>query len=251
MFRGRGSGRHARDDRGGRGGRRPDDATPSYGSAESAPRRHGPYDVSEAPSGVERLDLGSLQIPAIPEVEVRVQANPEGAVQQVVLVNGDNALQLGVFAAPRSEGIWEEVREEIRSSLFSEGVAAQESDGEYGIELRARVRTADGGLTDLRFLGIDGPRWMVRGLFQGPAATDPDAAGILMECLYGLVVDRGLEAKPVREPLPLRLPRGAAEQALTEEPTADVPITPTTNGAKPPATPPPSSGRRPSPRPRR
>jgi hypothetical protein len=92
---------------------------------------------------------------------------------------------------------------------------------------------------------------MVRGLFQGPAATDPDAAGILMECLYGLVVDRGLEAKPVREPLPLRLPRGAAEQALTEEPTTDVPITPTTNGAKPPATPPPSSGRRPSPRPRR
>jgi hypothetical protein len=246
MFRGRGSGRHARDDRGGRG-RPPDDATP--GAAEPARRQHGPYDVSEAPAGVERLDLGSLQIPAIPEVEVRVQANPEGAVQQVVLVNGDNALQLGVFAAPRSEGIWEEVREEIRNSLFSEGVAAQESDGEYGVELRARVRTADGGLTDLRFLGIDGPRWMVRGLFQGPAATDPDAAGILMECLYGLVVDRGLEAKPVREPLPLRLPRGAAEQVLAEEPTADVPITPVTNGAKPAAPPPP--GRRPSPRPRR
>jgi hypothetical protein len=246
MFRGRGSGRHARDDRGGRG-RRPDDAT--TGSAEPARREHGPYDVSEAPAGVERLDLGSLQIPAIPEVEVRVQANPEGAVQQVVLVNGDNALQLGVFAAPRSEGIWEEVREEIRNSLFSEGVAAQESDGEYGVELRARVRTADGGLTDLRFLGIDGPRWMVRGLFQGPAATDPDAAGILMECLYGLVVDRGLEAKPVREPLPLRLPRGAAEQVLAEEPTADVPITPVNNGATPAATPPPR--RRPSPRPRR
>jgi hypothetical protein len=245
MFRGRGgTGRHSRDDRGGR------DRRPDRGPAgDATPRRpaHGPYDVSEAPAGVERLDLGSLQIPAIRDVEVRVQANPEGAVQQVVLVNGDNALQLGVFAAPRSEGIWDEVREEIRNSLFSEGVAAQESEGEYGTELRARVRTADGGLTDLRFLGVDGPRWMVRALFQGPAATDPDAAGVLMECLYGLVVDRGLEAKPVREPLPLRLPRGAAEQLATQEPTADIPVAPPTNGA----TPPPSSRRRPSPRPRR
>ncbi|MDO3700465.1 DUF3710 domain-containing protein [Micromonospora sp. C28SCA-DRY-2] len=177
----------------------------------AAPAR-GPYDVSEAPAGVQRLDLGSLQIPAVPEVEVRVQADPQGVIQQVVLVHGQNALQLGVFAAPRSEGIWDEVREEIRQSLFNDGAAAQEAEGEYGTELRARVRTPD-GLTDLRFVGIDGPRWMVRGVYQGPAAVDPAAAGPLAQCLDGLVVDRGQEAKPVREPLPLRLPRDVAEQA--------------------------------------
>ncbi|MER7165965.1 DUF3710 domain-containing protein [Micromonospora sp. NPDC000207] len=169
----------------------------------------GPYDVSEAPDGVQRLDLGSLHIPAVPEVEVRVQADPQGVVQQVVLVHGDNALQLGVFAAPRSEGIWDEVREEIRKSLFNDGAAAQEIQGDHGIELQARVRTQD-GLTDLRFVGIDGPRWMVRGVYQGAVATDPSASGPLTECLDGLVVDRGQEAKPVREPLPLRLPREAA-----------------------------------------
>ena len=157
-----------------------------------------------------------------------------------------------MFAAPRSEGIWDEVREEIRSSLSADGVAAQEVDGEYGIELRARVRTADGGLTDMRFVGIDGPRWMVRGAVPGSGGhRSGRGRHRSCECLSGLVVDRGDEARPVREPLPLRLPRGAAEQALAEEPTTDVPITPTTNGAKPPATPPPSSGRRPSPRPRR
>ncbi|MFG2102271.1 DUF3710 domain-containing protein [Micromonospora echinaurantiaca] len=177
----------------------------------AAPAR-GPYDVGEAPAGVQRLDLGSLQIPAVPEVEVRVQADPQGVIQQVVLVHGQNALQLGVFAAPRSEGIWAEVREEIRQSLFNDGAAAQEVDGEYGTELRARVRTPD-GLTDLRFVGIDGPRWMVRGVYQGPAAVDPAAAGPLAQCLDGLVVDRGQEAKPVREPLPLRLPRDVADQA--------------------------------------
>ncbi|MGW4501459.1 DUF3710 domain-containing protein [Micromonospora sp. NPDC004336] len=177
----------------------------------AAPAR-GPYDVSEAPSDVPRLDLGSLQIPAVRDVEVRVQADPEGVIQQVVLVHGENALQLGVFAAPRSEGIWDEVREEIRQSLFNDGAAAQEVQGEYGTELHARVRTPD-GITDLRFVGIDGPRWMVRGVYQGAAATNPAAAGPLAECLDGLVVDRGQEAKPVREPLPLRLPRDVADQA--------------------------------------
>ncbi|NBE82098.1 DUF3710 domain-containing protein [Micromonospora rubida] len=179
---------------------------------ETSEPERGPYDVADAPDGVQRLDLGSLQIPAVADVEVRVQADPEGVIQQVVLVHGESALQLGVFAAPRSDGIWDEVREEIRQSLFNDGAAAQEVQGEYGPELRARVRTPD-GLTDLRFVGVDGPRWMVRGVFQGAAAGDPAAAGPLAECLDGLVVDRGQEAKPVREPLPLRLPREVAEQA--------------------------------------
>ncbi|WP_341719714.1 DUF3710 domain-containing protein [Micromonospora sp. FIMYZ51] len=178
---------------------------------EEAPAR-GPYDVTEAPEGVQRLDLGSLQIPAVADVEVRVQADPQGVIQQVVLVHGRSALQLGVFAAPRSDGIWDEVREEIRQSLFNDGAAAQEVAGEYGIELHARVRNED-GLTDLRFVGVDGPRWMVRAVYQGEAATNPAAAGPLAQCLEGLVVDRGVEAKPVREPLPLRLPREAGAQA--------------------------------------
>ncbi|RLK22805.1 uncharacterized protein DUF3710 [Micromonospora sp. M71_S20] len=201
------AGRHARDER----------TTEVLDSNEESTPARGPYDISEAPEGVQRLDLGSLHIPAVRDVEVRVQADPEGVIQQVVLVHGPNALQLGVFAAPRSEGIWDEVREEIRQSLFNDGAAAQEVQGEYGIELHARVRTPD-GLTDLRFVGIDGPRWMVRGVYQGEVATNPAAAGPLAECLDGLVVDRGQEAKPVREPLPLRLPREVADQAVEGAP---------------------------------
>lgn len=203
----------------------------------------GPYDVADAPPA-DRLDLGSLQIPAIDGVEVRVQADPEGQIQQVVLVYGDSALQLGVFAAPRSEGIWDEVRADIREQLFTDGVATEEVDGEYGIELRSRVRTGE-GVTDIRFVGVDGPRWMVRAVYQGAAAVDPDAAGPLAECLRGLVVDRGGEAMPVREPLPLRLPREMAERA--NEAAAEVSKgtngTPRTDGA--------ATRRRPSPRPRR
>lgn len=208
-----GSGRHSRDER----ANRPAAEAAAPGAADETPPAFGPYDIAQAPPEVPRLDLGSLHIPAVQDVEVRVQANPDGAIQQVVLVHGENALQLGVFAAPRSAGIWDEVRDEIRSSLVGEGAAVQETQGPYGTELRARVRTPDGE-TDLRFVGVDGPRWMVRGVYQGPAAADSVQAGPLTACLEGLVVDRGAEAKPVREPLPLRLPREAAEQAGPEQP---------------------------------
>jgi Protein of unknown function (DUF3710) len=218
FFRGRESGQHAR----GEAGQPPpevdeievfeDDLDDEAEAGRVGAHAKGPYDITEAPRGVQRLDLGSLQIPAVEGVEVRVQADPDGTIQQVVLVHGQNALQLGVFAAPRSEGIWDEVRDEIRQSLIADGARPSEISGEYGQELLARLRSPDGP-TDLRFVGVDGPRWMVRGVFQGRAAVDPSAAGPLLECLHELVVDRGQEAKPAREPLPLRLPREMAEQA--------------------------------------
>ena len=199
------------------------DAPPSEALAQSlapaqdapAPDR-GPYDARHAPEGVQRLDLGSLQIPAIEGVEVRVQANPDGGVEQIVLVDGDSALQLGVFAAPKTEGIWNEVRDEIALAMASDGVAPRELAGPYGIELIARVNTPDGP-ADVRFVGVDGPRWMVRALYQGLAASDPANEGALGVVLAGLVVVRDDEARPVREALPLRLPKEMAEQVEQDQ----------------------------------
>jgi hypothetical protein len=237
------AGRHARDDRSRREHARErrslaeelavtGAADPSAGAGPAAralPEPAGPYDSSQAPPGVARVDLGSLKIPTVPGVEVRVQANQDGAVHQVYLVHGESALQLGVFAAPRSEPIWDEVREEIRRSLFADGVAAEEVAGEYGTELRARVRTAQ-GLKDLRFVGVNGPRWLARAVYQGPAAVDPVSAAPLAECLRGVVVDRGIDAKPVREPLPLQLSEAMAEQVRD----AAAPPGPAAAGGPPP-----------------
>jgi hypothetical protein len=151
-------------------------------------------------------------------------------IQQIALVQGDNALQLGVFAAPRTEGIWDEVRAEIRKSLFADGVAAEEVSGRWGTELRARLRTPE-GINDLRFVGVDGPRWMVRAVFQGPVAIDPTQGGALLECLTGLVVRRGDEARPVREPLPLRLPDEMSQAAAGGDPTSGQPAQSNGSGA--------------------
>ncbi len=198
---------------------RPDDAPPSpalaqslVGGEDTAPE-HGPYDVRHAPEGVARLDLGSLQIPAVEGVEVRVQANPDGVIEHVVLVSGAGAVEFGVFAAPRSEGIWDEVREEMVREMAAANITAQEVAGRYGKELVARLPDPQGQLVDVRYVGVDGPRWFVRATFQGPVAADPAQAPVLGECLEGLVVVRDDEPRPVREPLPMRLPREMAEQA--------------------------------------
>jgi hypothetical protein len=183
-------------------------------AAEAADSSVGPYDDSVAPAGVERIDLGSLLIPAVEGVEIRVQASPDGSVQQVALVHGDSALQLGALSAPRSGGLWDEVRAELRESL-ADASGVHEVDGEYGTQLRAQVQAPEGQV-ELRFVGIDGPRWMVQALYQGRAAVDPEAAGPLGACLRGLVVVRGREAMPARDPLPLRLPRELAAAAADQ-----------------------------------
>ncbi|MGA8112601.1 MAG: DUF3710 domain-containing protein [Actinocatenispora sp.] len=171
----------------------------------------GPYDIDDAPDdGLERLDLGSLKIPALSGVEVQIQANDQGQVAAVALISGPSAVQLGVFAAPRSEGIWDEVRTELAESLKTEGSAVTEVDGEYGTELRGRIK-APNGTQDVRFVGVDGPRWFVRAVFHGAVATDPSAAPELVDCLRKIIVDRGKDAMPVRDPLPLNLPAEAVQ----------------------------------------
>jgi hypothetical protein len=179
----------------------------------------GPYDFADAPRA-QRVDLGSLLIPAIDGVEIRAQAAEDGVIQQLELAHGPNALQLGVFAAPRTESLWEEVRPEIRKALLADGVGTEEVPGKWGTELRTRLRTQQ-GFDDLRFVGIDGPRWMVRAVFRGPAAADPSQAGPLEDCLTGLVVRRDEQARPTREALPLRVPQDAA--TAPEQDQADAP----------------------------
>jgi hypothetical protein len=77
-----------------------------------------------------------------------------------------------------------------------------------------------GGMRLVRFVGVDGPRWFVRGLFSGPAADGGDQADLLEEVFRDVVVVRGEHPVPPREILELRLPP-EARQALEEQAAAD------------------------------
>lgn len=191
--------------------------------AEHADRHHdGPFDLEDAPPGVSRLDFGAVWVPVLPGIDISIASTePEGQGQVVgvVLTEGNSVLQLHAFAAPRNTPIWADVRTEIREQLGQVAGSASESDGRFGPELRARVPAtlpdaAPGSaptLQDARFLGVDGPRWFLRGLITGPAAVDRSAAHRLEEAFAQVVVVRGGEAMPPREMLPLRPPREAVE----------------------------------------
>jgi hypothetical protein len=200
------------------------DAGPGWNDQTRVVRRvAGPYDVSTAPTdSMHRLDLGALLVPALPDVEVRVEAGSGGHIQQVVLVWGESALQVRAFAAPRTEGIWADVREDIRATRIAEGGQAVEINGEYGVELRVRISTPQGPM-DLRYVGVDGPRWLALGIYQGAAADDPSAAGPLHDLF-------GDGAMPVREALPLRLPPELAAQAAEHHAAHEAEAARGTNG---------------------
>lgn len=206
---GRGPGRHTRAVRDGRFDPEPD---PAERPATPVPE-FGPYDVAVAPADdVPRLDLGTLQIPNVPGVGLQLEATPNGQVGKVMLEHEGSRLQLSVHAAPRTEGIWDEVRAELRTDLLGKGAKVVEVDGAYGTQLAARQPQAGGGYLEARYIGIDGPRWFVMAVLIGPAAADPDRATVFQAVLRDLVVDRGQEARPVKELVPLRLPPALSAQ---------------------------------------
>lgn len=203
-------------------------------SAVDTPRapHEGPWDVSEVPERGARIDLGSLWVPGVQGMEVRMEVDQK--TQRVtgvgIALNG-SALQLQAFAAPRREGIWDEIRAEIAESVVKQGGSVDDVPGPFGRELLARLpaRTADGrtGHRPARFIGHDGPRWFLRGVVSGKAAIDVEAAKELEAVFGGTVVLRGDEARPPRDLLELKLPGGAP----TSEPEAPAPaLDPLTRG---------------------
>ncbi|PYC86183.1 DUF3710 domain-containing protein [Streptomyces tateyamensis] len=178
-----------------------------------APRPDGPWDVSELENPQEgRVDLGGLLIPGVEGMELRVEVAGD-AIVAATLVLGNSAVQLQAFAAPKSEGIWTEVRDEIAEGIRSQGGLAEEEEGPLGWHLRAQVpvQLPDGtqGVQLVRFVGCDGPRWFLRGVISGQAAVQPETADVLEQVFRQTVVVRGEVPMAPRDPIVLKLPEDA------------------------------------------
>jgi hypothetical protein len=202
--------------------------------ATAPSRAAGPFDRSEVEDTEGRLDLGSLWLAGIPGMELRLEVDQEAdTVVGVTAVLGESAVQLQAFAAPRSEGIWEEIRGEIAASITRQGGTAEDTVGPLGVELQTRMPGQDGSgrtvFSPARFLGVDGPRWFLRAVLSGRAAIDPDAAEPLIDVVRATVVVRGDEPMAPRDLLPLTLPdAGAPEQE--QEPARTDDLTPFERG---------------------
>jgi hypothetical protein len=189
----------------------------------------GPWDEADAPDdGIARIDLGSIRLPALPGMDLRVELNPQQKVIGATLRAGESLLQVSAFAAPRAGGIWDDVRSDLATSASGQGGSLRQAEGPFGPELTGSILMAPppqpGQTTPpqpvrrpARFLGVDGPRWFLRGLITGPAADNPEAAAALESAFRGIVVVRGSEPMPVREQLPLTLPPQAAAQLARQQ----------------------------------
>lgn len=187
------------------------DATPPWEQRvrDEPPPTSGPYDERDAPEDeFPRIDLGALRIPVGPNYDVRVDLNEAQQVISATLAGPDGTMQLGVFAAPRNEGIWDDVRAEIAASLNAQRKgSATEVEGPFGVELHGSLPEETGkGTVPVRFLGVDGPRWFLRALLAGPVAADAVRAKTFEDAFRRVVVVRGNEPLPVRDPVPLQLP---------------------------------------------
>lgn len=171
-------------------------------------RESGPWDADEPHPGTERVDLGGLRVPRAEDLDARLASVGDQHVGVLVL-RGESSLQLQALAAPKSGGIWPEVRTKIAAQLGS----AAERPGEFGVELVGEVE-AEGRRRPIRYVGVDGPRWLLLAVVSGPAALDGTLAARFEEYLRDVVVVRGQEPMVREETIPLRRPEeGQQEQA--------------------------------------
>lgn len=180
----------------------------------------GPLDESEANAVRPYVDLGGVKI--LPRDGLQLRLEVEEGSQRVVAVGLDYAgstLQVQPFAAPRSSGLWHEIREQIAEQIARQGGTTTLSVGPFGPELLAEIpATTPGqpGSTRLaRFIGVDGPRWFLRGVIAGEGAVDADAAAKIEELFRSVVVVRGSTPMPPRDLIPLAMPKSATGSDVT------------------------------------
>jgi hypothetical protein len=213
----------------------PDEPEPTPDDEPSAERRGGPWDLEDDVPELARVDLGAVRVPGVQGMEFRMEVDENTDVVTGVSVSLDESvLQLQAFAAPRTEGIWDDIRGEIAQSIAQQGGTVDDLPGPFGRELLARmpVRTPEGrtGHRPARFIGADGPRWFLRGVITGKAAVDPAAAERLEQVFAQTVVVRGTEARPPRDLLALRMPGGPSVTPVPEGDRPEVDFDPLLRG---------------------
>jgi hypothetical protein len=221
---------------------------PAESDEEPAVLQHGgPWDseADDVPE-VERVDFGAIQVPIGEGIEIQVnveavdqdeEGNPVGGrIVAVTIVHGESGLQVQPFAAPKKNGIWDEVRKETAEEIKQAEGETQEAEGPFGKELHGMVPVAipdemrdqvppeiaeqGFGWQPVRFLGVDGPRWFLRGVLSGAALEDPEQAAFMEQVFQQIVVVRGDAPMPPRELLELNLP-AEAQQAMAAEQEAE------------------------------
>lgn len=184
-----------------------DDAVQAPGDDEL----DGPFDIEDfddpAAAMHARLDLGSVLVPMPEAGQVQVELTEGGVPSAVWVVTANGRFTVAAYAAPKSSALWREVATELADSLRKDTPEVRIEDGPWGREV---VGAAPAGV--VRFIGVDGYRWMIRCVVNGPQQTIDLLSDEARAALADTVVRRGDTPLPVRTPLPVQLPEPMAEQ---------------------------------------
>jgi hypothetical protein len=177
--------------------------------------QYGPFDSAQVADVRPYVDFGSLRIEPIADLGMSVEV--EDGTNRVIAVTlefANSKLQLMAFAAPRTEGMWHDIRSAVSQNIKSQGGDVEEGYGALGAELVAKLPLIDdtgraAGHRMARFIGFDGPRWCLRGTVSGAALTDPKASAEISDLFRTVVVHRGDTPMPPGEALALTVPVGS------------------------------------------
>ncbi len=202
-----------------------DPTEPEVDDSKSAPEDRetaGPFDLSEVKGMRPYVDLGSIKIAPREGLQMRLEVDERSKrVVAVTLEHDGSVLQVQAFSAPKSTGLWHQVRSDIDTQLSNQGARVQEESGEFGPELEAITPLPEeqgGGTRTVRFIGVDGTRWLLRGVIMGKAIDDGTARSKINELFRQVVVVRGDQPLPPSELLPLKMPAGVSPVSNPSEP---------------------------------
>jgi Protein of unknown function (DUF3710) len=206
------------------------DATSVEASSEATDRDDeldGPFDIDDfddpSVANVARLDLGSVLIPTPEAGQVSVEVTEMGVPSAVWVMTPNGRYTIAAYAAPKTAGLWREVASELADSLRKDVAKVTIEDGPWGREVVGVAADQGQGVGVVRFIGVDGYRWMIRCVVNGPQDNIKALAEEARNALADTVVRRGDTPLPVRTPLAVQLPepmaaqlRAAAEQAAQQ-----------------------------------
>lgn len=189
-------------------------------------RTDGPFDYDEVDledDPIERMDLGALIITPVEGMEVRFQIEQSsGRATAVLLLMAESAVELSVYATPRSGNFWPEVRREVVTVTEKQHGTAELAEGPFGVEVRRMmpVTTPDGknGLQPSRMIMVEGPRWALRAVVYGKAAlvnndgTPEEGILELREVFRDTIVRRGTDPMAPGSLIALTLPERLAQE---------------------------------------
>ena len=189
----------------------------------------GPFDIEDfddaAAATEARLDLGAVLLPLPPGAQLQVELTETGVPSAVWVVTAHGRFTIAAYAAPKTGGLWREVAGELAESLRKDGAEVSIQDGRWGREV---VGTAAGVV---RFIGVDGYRWMIRCVVNASAETVDALTEEARNALMDTVIRRGDTPLPVRTPLPVQLPEPMATQlreaAAAQGAAGEQPVEPT------------------------